>query len=160
MRVHLGAGDKYWPGWVNVDIEGDQDVIADIMDLPFDDGSVDEIQAIHVFEHIHRLDIPSVLKEWKRVLKQDGKLVLEMPSLDKITENLHNGEQNTRLTVLGLFGDPRYRNPHMEHKWCWSQDELAEQMKASGFNAQFTDPNFHYQRRDLRCVAIQSPQEK
>jgi ubiquinone/menaquinone biosynthesis C-methylase UbiE len=154
MRVHLGAGDKYWPGWVNVDIEGDQDIISDIMKLPFEENSVDEIQAIHVFEHLHRMDAPRALQEWKRVLKEDGKLVLEMPCLDKILENFNKGEKNIRMTILGIFGDPRYESEYMVHKWCWSKEELTSEMQRNGFIPQITEPNFHFKQRDFRCVAI------
>lgn len=154
MRVHIGAGDKYWPGWVNVDYDGDQDINCDITKLPFEDNSVDEIQGIHVFEHLHRMNAPKALAEWNRVLKEDGKLVLEMPCFDKVIDLINSGEKNLRMTLMALYGDPRYESEYMVHKWCWSVEELTQEMERCGFTAQITEPNFHYKQRDFRCVSI------
>ena len=156
MRVHLGAGKKYWPGWTNVDFVGDQDINSDICDLPFEDNSVDEIQAIHVFEHLHRMKTQAALNEWKRVLKPEGKLVLELPCLDKVTEMMASGEKNIRMTLFALYGDPREENEHMCHKWGWSEEEITTELKSCGFDVEIKEPVFHIKQRDMR---IESRQE-
>ena len=156
MRLHLGAGKKYWPGWHNVDLEGDQDTVCDITKLPFNNDSVDEIQAIHVFEHLHRINAIDALNEWRRVLKPGGKLVLEMPCYDKIISMINSGEKNLRMTMFGLFGDPNEAGEFMGHQWCWSKDELEKQVKTCGFDVDITDPKFHFVQRDMRCEAIKS----
>lgn len=153
LRVHLGSGHTYWPGWVNVDLEADCDVNADVLNLPFEDNSVSEIQGIHVFEHLHRMDAPKALKEWKRILKKDGKLVLELPCLDKILDMFRQGEKNIRMTLMGLYGDPRYETDEMCHKWAWSISEIIEQLNASGFEAEAKEPYFHVKKRDMRIEA-------
>lgn len=54
------------------------EVTCDITDLkPFGNGSVDALLAKHILEHC--LDIPKTLKEWNRVLKEGGKLVVISP---------------------------------------------------------------------------------
>lgn len=156
MRLHLGAGPFYWPGFVNIDHVGDQDRVGDISDLrEFEDNSVDEIHVIHSLEHIHRMKVEPTLAEWRRVLKVGGKLVLEIPSLKKIAQMIIDGEKNLRLTLLGLYGDPREANPYMEHKWCWSEDELGETLRLAGFaDIEFLEPAFHIPKRDMRVVAF------
>ncbi len=149
-RIHLGCGDKYWPGFKNVDLVGDPDIKSDIMELEIESGTVDEIHAIHLFEHIPRTKILAALKEWKRVLKKGGKLILEMPSMDKIAQHIVNGANNPRLTLLGIFGDPREENPYMAHKWCYTNEELKAVLEKSGFSVVFEEPKFHIKRRDLR----------
>ena len=155
MRLHLGAGEKYWPGWVNVDVVGDQDVTASINKLPFDSNSVDEIQCMHLFEHIARMDVPNVLAEWLRVLKPGGRLTMEMPSLDAIVALLYAGEKNIRLTLFGIFGDPREKSSYMAHRWCWSRAEITEQLSESGFqDIEFDTAKFHIPKRDMRVIAM------
>lgn len=53
------------------------DIEADVTSLPFESGSVDGILAKHLFEHI--LDPVVALREWRRVLKNDGLLVILAP---------------------------------------------------------------------------------
>jgi predicted SAM-dependent methyltransferase len=155
VRLHLAAGDKYWPGWVNVDLHGEQDVNSDIRSLPFESNYADEIQAHHVIEHLHRKDTGPALGEWFRVLKPDGKLVLEMPCLDKIAKLIVDGEKNQRLTLLGLFGDPRDPKPDMLHKWCYSKAELTEVLCGVGFrDIKVMEPVFHLPPRDFRIEAV------
>lgn len=156
MRLQLGSGDRIWPSFTNVDKYNTKaDVICDVVDLkPFDNESVSEIYAIHIFEHIHRMACEKALIEWKRVLKPGGKLVLELPCLDKMVELLVAKEKNIRLTLLGLYGDPREQREGMEHKWGWSMEELDWQLKGVGFErVEFTEPKFHIPKRDMRCTA-------
>jgi len=155
MRLHIGAGDKRWPGWVNCDNFGDQDIVSDCRNLPFDPNTADEIQSIHFIEHIPRLDVDNMLADWHRILKPGGKLVLEVPCLNKIAKHIVAGEKNMRLTVLGIFGDPRDKKPGMMHQWCYSKEELIEIVQQAGFsNVQCSEPKFHMVERDMRIEAI------
>jgi ubiquinone/menaquinone biosynthesis C-methylase UbiE len=154
MRINLGAGDKYWPGFVNCDAYSDVDVRCEAYPMPFATDSADELWAIHLLEHLHRKDVGAALTEWFRVLKQGGRLVLELPSLDKIAQLIVLGEKNLRMTVMGLFGDPRDEKPGMMHHWAWSQAELIEVLTGVGFErVTFPDPAFHILERDQRVEA-------
>lgn len=53
------------------------DITADICDLPVESATVDGILAKHLLEHI--IDPIAALKEWKRVLKNNGSLVILCP---------------------------------------------------------------------------------
>jgi SAM-dependent methyltransferase len=145
------------PGFINVDRHGsddDVDVKSDIFPLPFGTDYADEIWAIHVFEHLHRNEAGKALYEWFRVLKPGGKLILEMPCLDKIAKLIVAGEKNIRLTLLGLFGDPRDPKPDMGHQWCWGYDEITETLSNVAFkDITICEPVFHIPERDFRVEA-------
>lgn len=148
------AGDKYFPGWINVDRHGEQDVNADAFPLPFDADVADELHCYHGLEHLHRQEAGHALQEWFRVIKPGGTIVLELPCLDKIAQLIVDGEPNMRLTVFGLFGDPRDLKPDMLHKWCWSKAELTEALSNVGFlTIAIEEPIFHLARRDMRVTA-------
>jgi predicted SAM-dependent methyltransferase len=151
-RLHIGCGDKYIPGAINCDRNSACDVQCDAFPLPFPTDHADELWAIHLLEHLKRVDASNALYEWFRVLKPGGKLVLELPCLDKIAALIVKGEKNMRLTVLGIFGDPRDPKPDMMHQWCWTMNELTETLANVGFqDITFMEPIFHIAARDMRC---------
>ena len=155
MRLHLGCGKRHLDGWLNIDLFG-SDHDCDIRKLPFDDESAEEIMAIHVCEHFYVTEILSVLKEWRRVLKPGGKMVLELPCLDKVLIHFANGSPEN-FTLWPLYGDP---NTHKDgepalHKWSWSKSQFKALLKAVGFD-EITEetPHYHQPSRDMRWIAI------
>ena len=101
-KLHLGCGRKYLDGYINID--GDSsvccDMVADVTALDFRPETVDEILAIHVFEHIHPIKATHTLTHWWRLLKPGGALILEMPSLTKILRNFQDNPHE-KLTQTG-----------------------------------------------------------
>ena len=152
MRIQLGSGRHYWPGFINCDSEGRCDSVTDVKKLDYPDNSVDEIYAIHLFEHLSRLEVQDILSEWRRVLKPQGKLVLEMPCLDKMAQMIVDGETNIRLTLLGIFGDPREASRMMLHQWSYTKKEIADLFLHCGFTCEVVEPIYHLAKRDMRIV--------
>jgi len=75
MKLHLGCGKRYIPGFVHVDLADFPhiDYQHDVRTLPmFSDNSVDLIYACHVIEYFDRIEVLDVLHEWYRVLKPGG----------------------------------------------------------------------------------------
>ena len=87
VKLNLGCGDKILPGYVNVDAASSRagrqpDFVADIRDLRKIKSSIaDEILAVHVIEHFYYWEVVPLLQSWRRLLKPDGKLILECPNL-------------------------------------------------------------------------------
>lgn len=88
VKLHLGCGETYLDGYVNIDFSNDQhavmkpkvDAHADIAkDLVFPQNSVDEIRLHHVFEHFSRVSAIAQLIKWNWWLKIGGKLIIEVP---------------------------------------------------------------------------------
>jgi predicted SAM-dependent methyltransferase len=166
LKLHLGCGKKILEGWTNCDIadnayDTQPDVACDITKLPFDDNSADEIMAIHVFEHFYLKDVDGVLAEWKRVLKDGGKLVLEMPCFNKVLHWLRQDKLDPRLTMFPLYGDPgTHKGEHDLHKWCWSMEEIKGLLEGNGFkDVEILEPEYHVKQRDMRVMAINNTRE-
>lgn len=166
MKLNLGCGHRHLPGFVNVDLPDNwsklrPDVEADITKpLPFEDGVADEVHAYHVLEHIWHWQVYDVLQDWCRVLKPGGKLVLEMPCLDKVLHLMLYAMQaqqpiEPRLSMWALYGDPRYKSEAMTHKWCYGQMELTGLLEALGLSdIKILEPQTHIAVRDMRAEAI------
>jgi ubiquinone/menaquinone biosynthesis C-methylase UbiE len=149
------AGDKCWPGWVNVDANGDQDIVSDCRKLPFEADYADEIQCIHGVEHVPRIQVDNMLADWHRVMKRGAKLVLELPCLDKMAAHIVAGEKNIRLTTLGMYGDPRDKAPGMMHAWGYTREEISSILEQGGFaRIEVKEPAFHIAERDMRVEAF------
>ena len=161
MRLNLGCGKRILKDYVNVDFpsnayESTPDVATDIRKLPFEDNSVDEIMAIHVWEHFYLNEVNEVIEEWKRVLNPGGKLVLEMPCLDKVVEFLKQGVTHPQLTIWPLYGDPSTHKSEADlHKWCWGINALTRFLEKHGFkDIKSEEPHYHIKERDMRITAI------
>lgn len=80
MKVEIGCGRAKSTGFVGLDITWSKniDVVADVNEgLPFTDGSVTELRAIHLFEHIP--DTVGLMKEIYRVCAHGARVVIEVP---------------------------------------------------------------------------------
>lgn len=164
MRLNLGCGDKILPGYVNVDLVDERagrkpDVQCDIRNLRvFQDNSADEILSVHVIEHFYKWESLPVLKEWVRVLKPGGVMVIETPDLiNACRELLNDPEKNARddayMTMWVFYGDPKWRDPLMCHRWLYTPQSLAELMAEAGLKNIRREPS-QYKRRDPRDMRM------
>ncbi|MBA4029010.1 MAG: methyltransferase type 11 [Planctomyces sp.] len=87
LRLHLG-GQVALPGWKIVDIQKrpEVDYVGSVTDLSaFADGTVSEVYASHVWEHLsHTGEVQKAAAEAFRVLRPGGELKVGVPDLDVI----------------------------------------------------------------------------
>ncbi len=167
LRLNLGCGDKILPDYVNVDVAATRagkapDVLCDLHELaPFETASADEVLAVHVVEHFWRWEVVDVLKEWLRVLKPGGRMILECPNLLSACEELLRnptagagpGREGQR-TMWVFYGDPAWRDPLMCHRWNYTPQSLGEIMAEAGLvNIRQEPAQFKLREpRDMRVV--------
>jgi ubiquinone/menaquinone biosynthesis C-methylase UbiE len=169
MKLNLGCGDKILEGFVNVDVvesrAGKQpDVICDLHQLtPFEDDSADEIMAIHVVEHFWRWEVVDILKEWTRVLKPGGRMILECPNLVSACQAVLADPENAvgpgpegQRSMWVLYGDPRWQDPLMVHRWAYTPRSLAMIMHQAGLRELKQEPAQYKLRepRDMRITGV------
>ncbi|MHA1279612.1 MAG: class I SAM-dependent methyltransferase [Candidatus Helarchaeota archaeon] len=143
MNLHIGCGEVYFDGWVNIDKDSEKaDKKHDARKrLPYKDNSVDFIYNEHFIEHITVEDAIKILIDFYRVLKPEGVLRIATPDLDYLIEKYISpswknqdwietyGYQwiQTRAEMLNLC----FRE--WGHQYLYNAEELERRLKQAGF---------------------------
>ena len=133
MKLHLGCGKRFIPGFVHIDAVDypHVDHVATIDNLSFiQTDSVDLVYNCHVLEHFKRRDVERVLREWIRVLKPGGILRVSVPDFASLCE-VYQRENNLNLVIGALFGRQDYL--YNIHYNVFDFAALSEQLQIAGF---------------------------
>ena len=148
--LHVGCGGNYKDrttrtfaseDWQEVRLDVDEsakpDIIASVLDLGvIDSESFDAIYSSHNIEHVYAHEVSVMLKEFLRVLNDDGFFVVTCPNLipvarliaeDKLTEPAYNSPAGpiSPLDILHGHGASIKRgNEFMAHKTGFSPKSL------------------------------------
>jgi len=136
-KLELGAGKKPTEGYEHLDIMPGEDIefVADARKLPFSKNSWDEIKAKWLLEHFAGYEIVDVLKEWKRVLKPGGKLIISTNYQARINECLAEGSINWDEWVYLTYGHVEPESLQWDiHKIGFNRETIDEYMKEAKFS--------------------------
>jgi len=128
LRLNLGAGDAPVPGYLNLDIKTGTPIDA----LPYEDGTVDEIRASHVLEHVPYFRSIDVLRHWHAKLKRGGRVLIAVPDFDWcIAQYQMGGEAAAHVEPIIMGGQGK---EHDHHGSLWNHRKLEESMAVAGFD--------------------------
>lgn len=131
--LHIGVGDTKpkEEGHLNVDIRDlpNIDIVADAKKLPFKKGEHDAIVTRNLVEHFGRHEIDDLFKEWARVLKKGGQVVIETVDVGRLMDNWHNIPTENWLD--GILGAQTY--PENFHKMSFTEGIMYEKLAKAGF---------------------------
>jgi len=161
--LHVGCGHytkSQAPGfnndnWKEIRFDIDKNVNPDIEGTLTDmslvkTGSVDAVYSAHNIEHIYPHEVPFALKEFYRVLKDDGIVVITCPDLqgvceavvkDRLLEPLYETPAGDKISPIDiLYGwrkDLAKGNEHMAHKGGFTYTSLNTSFFEAGFKARY-----------------------
>ena len=168
IRLHLGCGNDYWPGYVNIDIDPNSacDVQMDIMRIGenYPANSVTEISLIHSLSYLRLWQARDLFATLYQILKPGGFVVIEFPDVSKCARKaLESKEARTEYmeAVRGLYAFDMEQIARKEmfipYAFGWSGWHLEQELKEAGFRKiAISDPTTHGQRlwRDTRVEAF------
>lgn len=137
--VHLGSGDHYIPGMINVEgnIMRRKDLWADLRNpLPFGDETCIFVYCCHTLEHFYPDEAIELLKEIRRVLREEGVARIAVPSLEhaldiaagKVEKPWPRNFDDSQSQALNyLFCDG-------QHKYGYCLATLTQFAKEAGFS--------------------------
>jgi hypothetical protein len=136
LNLHLACGEDYQENFINIDLyplpTAKIDAKFDVKQIPYDDCTIDCIRALHILEHFSFHEGQKVLEEWYRVLKPEGRLIIEVPDFLATCIDFVNGDNDTRINLYGhFFAFPDL--PGQVHKFMFTEDQLMCQLGWAGF---------------------------
>ena len=131
---------------LDIDPANKPDILGSMLDMPaVADGSVDAVFSSHAIEHLYPSEVPLALQEFKRVLKQDGLLVITCPDLQAAASMIAEGRllDTAYVSPCGpvtpfdiVFSHRAFTGrdkPFMAHHCGFTLKVLLGTLKAEGF---------------------------
>ncbi len=122
------------------------DIVGDMLDMHvIAENSFDAIFSSHNLEHVYDYQVPTALKEFYRVIKEGGFLLITLPNIQVLGEFITKGNLDAVVyespagpitTVDILFGHgPSLKNgfESMAHKTAFTPDRLKTFLLQAGF---------------------------
>lgn len=141
IRLNLGSGGVEVPGYISVDkYDHRASIIMDVCNLELPDGSVQEILASHLFEHINPYHALDLLKKWFRVLKPGGKLVMELPNLEELCKEFVKVGKGEKYGVANcIYGSVNTKDNKIDeitapHLFGWWPEVMVDHLTWAGFS--------------------------
>jgi ubiquinone/menaquinone biosynthesis C-methylase UbiE len=143
----VGAGGDDVRPWTEgleltvLDINPDcnPDIIADMCDMEsVETGSFDYVQSVHSLEHLYPHDVDRALKEFLRVLKPGGTVMIFVPDLEGVETTLEPLYESPSGWICGLdmiYGKKSFieNSIYMSHHTGFVSDTLHQCLIDAGF---------------------------
>jgi predicted SAM-dependent methyltransferase len=169
VKINFACGKQTWDGFYCIDAvrhskatrEPDLlhvlkfDGVALVNPVPLPDRCADELHSYHFLEHVYAWEAPALVAEWARLLKSRGRLILELPDLEKACRNLLAGMKD-QMSMWPLYGDPGHRDVYMTHRWGWTPETVKKLLSNHFHSIKVLPPVTHGAKvnRDMRVEAI------
>jgi predicted SAM-dependent methyltransferase len=158
--LNLGSGVNPIPAAVNVDVQNfpGVDLTFDFTQFPWPiaDHAYDKVTLFHCLEHVPPLVALDVLKEARRVMRDLGHLIVEVPDIYRMCQNVVNGDYG--MLIGALYGG--HDAPQDAHRFGYTESSLALLCHLAGFPRVVTKPGTDYhavQMPTLRVEAVKLP---
>lgn len=159
LVLHVGCGRRNeqalherfrGPEWAELRLDVDPgvepDIVASITDMsPVAEGSVDALYSHHNIEHVYAHEVELVMREFFRVLRPGGEVLIGTPDLQNVARTIASGRLEDTLyrsgagpisaldVVYGLRSDVAGGREYMAHRTGFTRGTLARKLGAAGF---------------------------
>jgi len=138
-KLNIGCGGDIRDDYVNADLSYEP-CREDIREMTFEDETFDEVLASHILEHIHFSQLERAFLECFRVLKPNGKFVVEVPNSSGIMKAFLEAERDNNqglqfLLLQEIFGDFGVVDAPNNHRYGFTRSSLPEWLEKTGFKS-------------------------
>jgi predicted SAM-dependent methyltransferase len=131
-------GDDIEEVRLDLDPSKNPDIIASMVDMG-DIGPFDAIYTSHTLEHIHSHEVPVALREFRRVLTDDGFALIFVPDLEGLTlsnDVLYESPAGPVTSFDMIYGMRKFLATHpetMAHRTGFTSAILKDALIEAGF---------------------------
>ena len=130
---------------LDIDPKVNPDIVASITDMSaVESESIDAIYSSHNIEHLYWHELDLAFKEFIRVLKNNGFILITCPNIqaicsliadDKLLETCYESPAGPISPIDVLFGHRAFtkNNIHMAHHTCFTEKSLRKTILDNGF---------------------------
>ena len=156
-RLNLGCASRPLPGYINIDLDTIEEIKArypnidipdnleifqyDIFNLPYDDGTVDEVKSDSMLEHLSFLEEKKFFYEMKRVLRSGGELVFSVPDFEAAVKLWLEAKDDWKYFYRN--DDEAIAQQHWFGQYSYAMDNRWGYLTASLFGPQNSEGQFH-----------------
>lgn len=172
-KLHLGCGGRHLDDYVNIDSRNTPavDLVADVRKLSYEDNTIEIIESYHILEHFPvclgsnarafsnnaYASIVSILREWNRVLRPGGKLVIEVPDFDAIVEEYVKADDARKeVLLIVIFGAYRSNDDRDIHRWGVNKTRLNYILEKAGFREIRFCTAQDYHAKTCSCLRVEA----
>lgn len=111
IKLNLGCGNHYLENFCNIDLYANRVDIRDdietlsIVRMTIGEGEVDKIYSAHSLMCIPEKRLLLALKTWRKLLKKNGKIIIETADFDRQIAEYNKDVKNTESVMRSIFGD-------------------------------------------------------
>lgn len=134
VRLNLGCGHIPVDGYLNVDVRElpGVDIVAEVGDLPFDEGTVEEIFSAHLLEHFPEERLTrEILPYWRSRLRADGTLRAVVPDAGAMIAGFTAGSIPFSDLRAVLYGGQEYEGDF--HFTMFDATSITGLLERTGF---------------------------
>ena len=141
------ASDEWQEVRLDIDEKVKPDIISSITEMSsVETGSFDAVYSAHNIEHLFAHEVPLAIKEFRRVVKDDGIAFIRCPDLYTVAKHIVDGNVVKPMyqspagpvtPIDALFGMRPFlvENEYMAHKIAFTSELLTGTLKSNGFSS-------------------------
>lgn len=163
-RVHLGCGEMYRRGYLNVDLSPEEgvasgtsrpDLESDVTKVSCPLNTLVEVRLHHLFEHFERAEALALLVRWYRWLRPGGYVTIETPDFEGCIAKFTDRSINDQSVILRhIFGSQEA--PWAQHRDGWSPSRFRYILGELGFTRISTSRSYSDKRHLLPNVTVKA----
>ena len=137
MKLHLGCGKKFLPGFVHIDLAEFPHIDHKRKIYPLDfieSNSISEIYCCHALEYYDFFQCLEVLEDWNRCLTSGGVLRLSVPDFDKLLKVYELSNRNIDSIIGPIFGRWKCEQDFIYHRTVFTRNKLEKLLLNSGYS--------------------------